>query len=311
MFWLKVLYSRWSYKDGLQIATYTWEHPAMTNTQNLSHQGSIFNFLLLQNDTQRFTTKQLSKFHINKDLKEINAITLQCLFGCHIKVQVLDLTNIYNCVTFASFKRSKQEKDGDWEKCICCFTIRQWQKWTSICFKPDSSWKIMYLSLPYFPRFGHSSLLSELSALQGFHRLPFTSSMFLSPENDPSGWPLDLPTRPRNALNCLMTLFSKRESHFSKWKLNLHSQVEIFIDFKLSAYFLFLHRNEGLAGDLLITPKTLRNPVWEKPQDSLTAHTISHQLKLILVLQKPSKNHCWNKQLHSKMVESTEVINIT
>lgn len=134
--------------------------------------------------------------------------------------------------------------------------------------------------------------------------------MFLSPENDPSGRPLDLPTRSRNAANCLMTLFSKGESHFSAWKLNLHSRVEIFIGFKFSAYFLFLHRNEGFAGELLlIIPKTLRNPVWEKPQDSLTAHTISHQFKLILV--QPSKNHYWNKQLHSKIVESTKVINIT
>lgn len=158
MFWLKVLYSRWSYKDGLQIATYTWEHPAMRNIQNLSHQRSVFNFFPLQNDTRTFTTKQLSKFHIKKDLKEINAISLQ-----------------------------------------------------------------------------------------GFQSFPFTS-MFLSPENDPSGWPLDLPTRSRNAPNFLMTLFSKRESQFSKWKLNLHSCIEIFIGFNLSLYFLFFHRNERLAG---------------------------------------------------------------
>lgn len=164
-------------------------------------------------------------------------------------------------------------------KGICSFTIWQWQKWKSFVSSQIPPGRSCVYPLPDFPRrFGHSSLLSELSALQGLHRFPFTSSMLLSPENDPSGWLLDFPTRSKNAPSCLITLFSKRENQFSKWKLNLPSQVEIFIGFKLSAYFLFLHRNEGLAGEsLLIIPKTLRNPVWEKPQDSVTAHTISHQ----------------------------------
>lgn len=114
MFWLKVLYSRWSCKDGLQIATYTWEHPAVINIQNLPHRGSVFSFFLLQNDTQMFTTKQLSKFHINKDLKEINAISLQCLFRCCVKV--LLQTSIYNCVIFASLQRDKSRTGMGTEK---------------------------------------------------------------------------------------------------------------------------------------------------------------------------------------------------
>lgn len=43
--------------------------------------------------------------------------------------------------------------------------------------------------LPRFPtKLWHSSPLSEISALQEFHRFPSTSSPFLSPQNDPSGW---------------------------------------------------------------------------------------------------------------------------
>lgn len=119
----------------------------MINIQNLSHQGSILNFFLLQNDMQTFTTKQLSKFHINKDLEEINVISLQCLFGCHIKVQVLLLTNFYNCVTFASFKRNKSRRGVGTEKRHLLFHHMALTKVKIICFKRDAYWKIMCLSI--------------------------------------------------------------------------------------------------------------------------------------------------------------------
>lgn len=120
------------------------------------------------------------------------------------------------------FREIKAGQGWGLRKGICCFTVRQWRKWQSVCFKPDSSWKIMSLSI--------TTLAKNIWTLSPFIRTKCTARVPQVPLHLlhvplSRKWSIWMTTGfanqiQKNAPKYLRTLFSKRESQFSKWKLS-------------------------------------------------------------------------------------------